>query len=163
MQYGLWMGIFWACKYIFFMLSVYSPLLNGVYFSLTMVVPVVAYFLTVRYRNDVGGAISFLHAWQFGILIYLFAGLIVSLLHYIYYQYLLPPEMLNSIFNQLTDYIRENITLTPEMTEVLDNSVTPSAIQMTLQGIMNNVFFGIIFSIPVALLVRRRGPYIKQK
>ncbi len=157
MHYGLLMGLYWAFKYLFFILSFYYPVLNGVYIGMTFFVPVVAYFFSVKYREQIGGVITFGHAWQLGVYLYLFAALIVSLLHYVYYQFVLPPGMLVDIYSQLTDYIRDNMTLSPEMSELLDGLKTPTPIQMTLQGIANNVFYGIILSIPIALAVRRKA------
>lgn len=162
MHYGLLMGLFWLFKYVFFMLSIRIPIMNGIYFALTIVVPVIAYFITVKYRTTIGGVIGFFHAWQFGFFLYLFSALIVSLLHYVYYRYLLPPGMLGNMFSQVIELFRENMTLTPEMTEMLDKASAPTPIQMTLQGIMNNVFYGMILSIPVALIVKRKVPLTKQ-
>ena len=40
MTYGLIMGIYWAAKYIFFILSLSVPTMSVVYLALTLVVPV---------------------------------------------------------------------------------------------------------------------------
>ena len=63
MTYGLAMGIYWVVKYIFFIFSVSVPSLSLVYWLLTLAVPFIAYYMTKRYRHDIGGRISFFHAW----------------------------------------------------------------------------------------------------
>ena len=45
MTYGLIMGIYWAAKYIFFILSLSVPTMSVVYLALTLVVPVLAYHI----------------------------------------------------------------------------------------------------------------------
>ncbi len=81
MTYGLAMGIYWVVKYIFFIFSVSVPSLSLVYWLLTLAVPFIAYYMTKRYRHDIGGRISFFHAWRFGTMLYFFAALIVSRLN----------------------------------------------------------------------------------
>ncbi|MDH6356804.1 DUF4199 domain-containing protein [Parabacteroides sp. PF5-9] len=155
MTYGLAMGIYWVIKYIFFILSFSVPVCNYLYWALTFTVPFVAYTITKRYREDTGGQIGFFHAWQFGLLLYTFAALIVSLVHYMFYQYVAPPDLLASAFSQaleLLDSQQVNSELVDKLKEV---RVTP--IQMAIQGIFNNIFYGVIFSIPVAALLCRNN------
>ena len=54
MTYGLAMGIYWVVKYIFFIFSVSVPSLSLVYWLLTLAVPFIAYYMTKRYRHDIG-------------------------------------------------------------------------------------------------------------
>lgn len=84
MTYGLVMGIFWVIKYLFFIFSNTVPSLNIVYLGLTLLVPFIAYYLTKRYKQDIGGTISFFHAWRFGTMLYFFAALIVALEHFVF-------------------------------------------------------------------------------
>lgn len=93
MTYGLAMGIYWVVKYIFFIFSVSVPSLSLVYWLLTLAVPFIAYYMTKRYRHDIGGRISFFHAWRFGTMLYFFAALIVSLEYFVFYQ--LSPRLIS--------------------------------------------------------------------
>jgi hypothetical protein len=70
MTYGLAMGIFWVIKYLFFIFSNTVPALNIIYIVLTLTVPFIAYYLTKRYKQDIGGKISFFHAWRFNALLF---------------------------------------------------------------------------------------------
>ncbi len=154
MQYGLSMGIFWCIKYLFFMLGVSSNFWGILYMMLTLLVPFFAYFFTWRYKRDIGGKIGFFHAWQFGVLLYFFAALIVCLEHYIFYQYIAPPGFLANSLNQTLELLR-NSQVDPQMIEAIGN-VNISPIQMAIQGIFNNVFYGVIFSIPIAMIASRK-------
>ena len=60
MSYGLAMGIYWVIKYLFLIFGYSIPSLIFIYEGLSLVVPLIAYYLTKRYRQDIGGSISFL-------------------------------------------------------------------------------------------------------
>ena len=91
MSYGLAMGIYWVIKYLFLIFGYSIPSLIFIYEGLSLAVPFIAYYLTKRYRQDIGGSISFFHAWRFGIMLYFFAALIVSIEHFIFFQFIAPP------------------------------------------------------------------------
>ena len=74
MSYGLAMGIYWVIKYLFLIFGYSIPSLIFIYEGLSLAVPFIAYYLTKRYRQDIGGSISFFHAWRFGIMLYFFAA-----------------------------------------------------------------------------------------
>ena len=152
MTYGLSMGIYWVVKYLFFIFSIGTPSLGLVYWALTLAVPFIAYHMTRRYRTEIGGTISFGHAWQFGILLYFFAAVILSLEIFVFYRFIAPPDLLPDTIKQLTTLLQDS-QVTPEMIDSLQK-IDFSPIQMAIQSIFNNVFYGIIFSLPVAALVR---------
>lgn len=108
MTYGLAMGIYWVVKYIFFIFSVSVPSLSLVYWLLTLAVPFIAYYMTKRYRHDIGGRISFFHAWRFGTMLYFFAALIVSLEYFVFYQFIAPPDFVANAIGQLTTALKDS-------------------------------------------------------
>ena len=55
MRYGLSLGLFWIIKYVFFMLGNTTPAFTIIYWGMSLSVPFLAYFLTKRYRDDIGG------------------------------------------------------------------------------------------------------------
>ena len=155
MTYGLAMGIYWVVKYIFFIFSVSVPSLSLVYWLLTLAVPFIAYYMTKRYRPDIGGRISFFHAWRFGTMLYFFAALIVSLEYFVFYQFIAPPDFVANAIGQLTTVLKDS-QVSSEMIDSL-SKIRISPIHMAIQGIFNNVFYGIILSIPVAALLCRNN------
>mgnify|MGYP002327244142 FL=1 len=154
MSYGFSLGIFWIVKYIFYMFSMHFSYLVVIYWGMSLVVPYLAYLLTKRYREDLGGVISFSQAWRFGVLIYLFAAMFVSVMHYVFYQFVAPPDFLSSAVEQTIASLKQMQVDSKVISSI--ESMNFSPIHMALQGILNNIFYGIILSLPVAALVCRR-------
>lgn len=155
MTYGLVMGIFWMIKYLFFIFSNTVPSLNLVYLGLTLLVPFIAYYLTKRYKHDIGGTISFFHAWRFGTMLYFFAALIVALEHFVFFQFIAPADFLSNSINQMIDVLKDSQVSTEVIEAIGKTNFTP--IHMAIQGIFNNIFYGIILSIPVAAILCRNN------
>jgi hypothetical protein len=156
MFYGFFLGLFWAVKYVFFIwgCTIY-PFMGTVYVILSSLTIVFAYLLTKVYKIRSGRRISFFHAWKFGVLLYFFAALIVSLEHYFFYRYIAPPDFLANATKQTVIFLVDNLNLDPEMGAANQiPKLTP--IKMTIQGIFNNVFYGVMFSVPVAAIVSTR-------
>lgn len=157
MTYGLAMGIFWAIKYLFLIFGYTYAFSMNIYLLLSLAVPFVAYYMTRRYRNDIGGYISFFHAWRFGILLYLFAAIIVSVEHFIFYKFIAPPDFIENTMHQAVSYLESLDAHSDIVESIAKINFTP--IHMTIQGIFNNIFYGIILSVPVAAFVcRKKAP-----
>ncbi len=152
MNYGFVMGIYWVIKYVFFILGFSHPTANIVYWSLSCLVPYIAYKMTRRYRENIGGKLGFFHAWQFGVLLYFFAAILVSLEHYLFYRFIAPPDLLMRTVSDMEEALKASGASQTLLDAIKEIHVTP--IQMAIQGIFNNVLYGIILSIPVALLAR---------
>jgi hypothetical protein len=153
MFYGLLLGMFWVIKYVFFIWGITHPTMGVVYWILTSLTIIFAYVFTKVYKILIGGMIGFFHAWQFGILLYFFASLIVSLMHYVFYRYLAPPDYIDNLMNVAVDIVKE---LNPQAEEALNQMPVLTPIRLTLQEILANVFYGIILSMPTAALLCRK-------
>lgn len=153
--YGFAMGIYWVIKYLFLIFSNTVPGLSLIYILLTLAVPFIAYYLTKRYRDDIGGSISFFHAWRFGTLLYFFAALIVAVEQFIFYQFFAPRDFMYDAANQLIEMLKDS----PFATDVIEavGRMNFSPIHMAVTGIFNNIFYGIVLSIPVAALLCRNN------
>lgn len=154
MSYGLALGIYWVVKYIFLILGYRMTSMIYVYEMLSIAVPFIAYYLTDKYRKDIGGKISFFHAWRFGIMLYFFAALIVSIEHFIFYEFIAPKDFIANMMNQAVALFK-NMNMDSKIVDSL-GSINISPIHMVIQSIFNNIFYGIILSIPVAAIVCRR-------
>ncbi|MDR1556597.1 MAG: DUF4199 domain-containing protein [Tannerellaceae bacterium] len=155
MFYGLFLGGFWVLKYVFFIIGARHPVLLSVYWILTSLTIVFAYVFTRVYKMLIGGRIGFFHAWQFGILLYLFSALIVSLLHYVFYRYLAPPDYIARMMDIALSLVRE-MNLNPQMEDTFGQMPEVTPIRLTIQGIFNNIFYGLILSVPVAAILYRK-------
>ena len=154
MSYGFSLGIFWIVKYLFYMFSLRFSFLVVIYWGMSLVVPYLAYLLTKRYREDLGGMISFGQAGRFGVLIYLFAAILVSIMHYLFYRFVAPPDFLTSAVTQTIESLKQMQVDSKVISSIEAMNFSP--IHMALQGIINNIFYGIVLSIPVAALVSRK-------
>lgn len=151
MSYGLNMGIYWLFKYLIFIFSLHWEILNMVYWGFTFLVPLIAYIFTLRYKQELGGRIGFWHAWQFGVLLYLFAGLIVSLLHYVFYRYIASPDLISNAYKEGLSLLK-TMNISSEVQKMIEKMPVPTPIMMVFSQLLNNLFYGVVFSVPVALL-----------
>ena len=154
---GLYMGLFWALKYLCIIFGGKIEVLGTLYMAMTAVVPFMAYRFTLIYRDQLGKdrPFSFFHGWQFGIFLYTFAAIIVSLFHFYYYRNVLGSEGISAIMQQSLSLLSE-AKIDPRIVEQA-RQISPTPFQMTIQGILNNILAGAVFSIPVALLTKKRN------
>ena len=160
MRYGTLMGIFWTIKFALFPLGMQMPVLLMAFFLLTLIVPVVGFFLVRQYRNqDCEGVISFPKAFSFTCFMYLFAAVFTAVAHYIYFRYLdnglivsTYQEMLNQMEGMAVGSMKESIG---QFQHALDVIASLSPLEVTLQLISQNVFYCSLLAIPTALIVRR--------
>lgn len=151
MTYGLYLGIFWVIKFLFFIFSGTMGGLQAIFVVLSIAVPFFAYYLTLRYKRDIGGHISFFHAWRFGTMLYFFAALLVSLEHFIFFQFIAPPDFMVNAIHQTIEMLKGTQVDTSTLEAISKTRLTP--IRLTIQLIFNNTFYGILLSIPVAAFV----------
>lgn len=151
MTYGLYLGIFWVIKFLFFIFSGHMSGLQAIFIVLSIAVPFIAYYLTSRYKHDIGGNISFFHAWRFGTMLYFFAALLVSLEHFIFFQFIAPSDFITNMLNQTIEMLKGTQIDTETLVAISQTKLSP--IHLVIQMIFNNVFYGILLSIPVAAFV----------
>jgi hypothetical protein len=150
MSYGWGMGLFWAFKYIFFILGVSYPFFSLIYWGLTFLVPFFLALFLIHFHLVLPKRISFARDWTLGVLIFFFAALIVSLEHYAFFRYFAPPDYIADSIKSAMDMV-ESSTLSEEVKKAVASKLTPTPILMTLQGIFNNLMYGALVSFPVAL------------
>jgi hypothetical protein len=153
---GLILGTFWIIKYILFIIGTRLPVVSFASVMLAPVTIVLAYVLTRLFRSVAGGGISFGRAWRYGIALYFFASLVEAIPQYVFFRYLVTPEYMEMIMTQakeLLDNINFNADARKDVMEQL-SAFTP--IQLTFQGIITNLAYGIILSIPVAAILCRK-------
>ncbi|MDR0538597.1 MAG: DUF4199 domain-containing protein [Tannerellaceae bacterium] len=152
MLQGLQLGGFWIFKYTLFIIGTFFPLFSYSSIILAPVTIAYAYMLTSIYKVVIGGKISFSLAWKFGILLYFFASLIEAIPQYIFYRYIASPEYMSAIIEQVGIFVK-NMNVSPEVeSEVISTIAGLTPIQYTIQGIITNIIYGIILSIPIAAI-----------
>ena len=161
MRYGTVMGIFWTLKFVLFPLGMQSPLLLMAFFLLTLIVPVVGFFLVRQYRDkECGGTLTFSRAFLFTSFMYLFAALFVTIAHYIYFRYLDNGLIVSTYQDMLTQMAA--VASTDDMKASLDQfqqaldiiaQLSPG--EISIQLITQNIFYCTLLALPTALLVKR--------
>ena len=75
-------------------------------------------------------------------------------MHYVFYRFVAPPDyMANAVSQTIASLKQMNVD-----SQVIQSveALNFSPIHLALQGILNNVLYGVVFSVPVALLLRRK-------
>lgn len=161
MLFGTYMGGFWILKFILFPVGLSVPFLLFLFMGLTLCVPFMGYYYARMYRNQVcGGGISFLHAWVFTVFMYMFAALLAAVAHYIYFRFIDHGYVINTCETMVDTLAQSNMpgmdSYIATYQEALETARLLSPIDITLQMISSNVFWGSILAFPTALFVMRR-------
>lgn len=161
MRYGTGMGLLWAFKFMLFPLGLRIPFLQLLFIILTLGVPVLGYVFAKKFRERYcEGSISFGRAFMFTTFMFMFASLFVAVVHYVYFHYLDNGFVFNAyqeILNQFkTGAGSELMVSIGQMEDALNLLSGLSPLQLTFQLISQNVFYGMLMAIPIALLVMRK-------
>ena len=160
MRYGTVMGIFWTLKFVLFPMGMQSPLLLMAFFLLTLIVPIVGFFLVRQYRDrECEGVLTFSRAFLFTSFMYMFAALFVTIAHYIYFRYLdnglivtTYQDMLNQMSGIATTEMKTSIDQFQQALEIIAGL---SPLEISIQLITQIVFYCTLIALPTALLVRK--------
>lgn len=147
MLFGTYMGGFWILKFILFPVGLSVPFLLFLFMGLTLCVPFMGYYYARMYRNQVcGGGISFLHAWVFTVFMYMFAALLAAVAHYIYFRFIDHGYVINTCETMVDTLAQSNMpgmdSYIATYQEALETARLLSPIDITLQMISSNVFWG---------------------
>lgn len=161
MKYGTVMGIFWTLKFVLFPLGMENPLLLMAFFLLTLIVPVVGFFLVRQYRDrECEGVLPFSRAFLFTSFMYMFAALFVTMAHYIYFRYMDNGMIVNTYQDMLTQM---NAVATDDLKpsleqfqQVLDLIASLSPLEISIQLITQNIFYCTLIALPTAWVVMRK-------
>ena len=161
MRYGTVMGIFWTMKFVLFPLGMQSSLLLMMFFLLTLIVPVVGFFMVRQYRDrECGGVLTFSRAFLFTSFMYLFATLFVTIAHYIYFRYMDHGLIVNTyqdMLDQMAAMANSDLKVSlDQFQQALDAIATLSPLEITIQLLTQNIFNCTMLAIPTALLVMRK-------
>ena len=131
MRFGTYMGIFWMFKFIFLPLGFSIPLLQLFFILCTLFVPILGYLYARKFRNTYcEGTISFSRAFLF--------------------------TMYRQQLNEAKAMVQgELATSIDQIMIAFDTVAALTPIQLTFQLITQNVFYGILLSLPTGLLVMR--------
>ena len=163
MAAGTLMGVFWIIKFVFFPWGMsFSPMML-VFGALTICVPFLGYRFACQYRDKYAnnnGSIGFVHAFTFCLFMYMYASLLTSVAHLIYFQFIdhgFILEKLQEMFESvkasplpgMDDYLSQYQL-------ALDTYAILNPVDITLQLVSQNMFYGLLMALPTALIVKRK-------
>ena len=155
------MGIFWIVKFTFLPLGFTIPLLQMLFVLLTCFVPVLGYIYARKFRNiGCEGAVGFRKAFAFTFFMYMFASILTAAGHYIYFRFIdggyladMYLEQINALKSATAGELAASID---QLVTAFDTISSLSPLELTFQLMSQNVFYGIVLSLPTALFVMRK-------
>jgi hypothetical protein len=127
--------------------------LNNVGFLAT---PYVCYKLAAFYRDRAwGGFIRFGQVWSFGILLFFFSALLMSVLYYVRFQYL-QPDALNQAYSELVQTMQQIPNYPQEYLDAITTFGAPTAIQIVLVYIWIHIIGGGLLFLILSPIVARK-------
>lgn len=162
---GLYLGLYFILKYFCVFYTLRFPLLGMLYLLLTAVVPFVVYRQIRNYRDRVvspRSSFSVFHGWQYGMSLFIFASILVSVSHYYYHAFFLPDQMI-AFSAQIDQTLRQpgirelmlQMTGGKDWNTILQEFMAVKPISRVWNDLSMNVFWGAIVSIICALILRR--------
>ena len=165
MLYGTYMGLFWILKFILVPLGVTIPILILLFLGLTLCVPFLGYYYTKMYREQAcNGQISFFHAWIFNLFLFICASMLAAVAHYLYFGVIDQGYIIGACKDMLETIEASNLPGMDDYTAQLKTNIdmleamTPKDI--TLQLLINDIYYCSWISIIIALVARKRNRQI---
>lgn len=162
MELGLILGIFMIIKFCLYIIGFNQPFLQLVFIVCTLLMPYIAYRLMVLTSNKCyNGVLNFRKSFGLTFSMHLYASLIVAVAHYVYFHFLDHGKIIAN-YKEIVDMLSvANQPATQEgvnqLKEVLDVLGGMSAMEITMQLMSNNIFYALIISLPLALLVKKKN------
>lgn len=160
MRFGTYMGLFWIFKFVFLPAGFAVPFLQALFILLTCFVPVLGFIYTRRYRElYCEGRLSFSRAFGFTLFMYLFASLLTAAAHYVYFRFIDGGYLINSYIERLE---MAKAALSEDMASSVDRLIegigvisSLSPLELTLQLLSQNFFYGLLLAFPTALFAMK--------
>ncbi len=163
---GMFLGLFFALKYLLFINAFSYPILALVFFIATLSVPFLAYSITKAYRDLYfqGQTFKFRVAWVHGTWLYLFASIVLLIPVYYFYTRALPDSIplieqsLNELYTQAPNLKVQLVEgLGSDPISLLKESTSSEYILPNLLACLNRNFIaGALLSLINAAILQRK-------
>ncbi len=159
-QDGLYLFAVWLASFLFVVYQPGMPWGN----LLALSTPFVVGWTLKRFRNEaLDGRISFRRGWAYSVYTFGYASMIFCLAQYLFFRFI-DPEAFPSMLSYMVDTLSASIApsdangaaLLKSMRTAVEAFGVLSPIEVAFSFMMNNLLIGIILSIPVAAVCRRR-------
>lgn len=159
---GAIMGAMWIISFACFIAQFYMPLLNMAALIFGIASIIVSAIRLRNFRDNIlDGMISYWRAYGYSLLTYFYAALLLAAAQYIYFQFIDHGFLLNQ-YTAMTSSpeFKSMMTLygikADEMKLTMDTIATLRPIDIALQFLTTNLFFGIVISWPMAALIKSK-------
>lgn len=159
---GTIMGVMWIISFACFIAQFYMPLLNMAALIFGIASIIVSAIRLRNFRDNIlDGVISYWRAYGYSLLTYFYAALLLAAAQYIYFQFIDHGFLLNQ-YTAMTSSpeFKSMMTLygikADEMKLTMDTIATLRPIDIALQFLTTNLFFGIVISWPMAALIKSK-------
>lgn len=156
------MGVMWIISFACFIAQFYMPLLNMAALIFGIASIIVSAIRLRNFRDNIlDGMISYWRAYGYSLLTYFYAALLLAAAQYIYFQFIDHGFLLNQ-YTAMTSSpeFKSMMTLygikADEMKLTMDTIATLRPIDIALQFLTTNLFFGIVISWPMAALIKSK-------
>ncbi len=155
-QGGVFLSLLWLASFAAMMFAPQSPWGS----LLAMATPFLVGWLLQRFRNyALGGHISFRRSLVFSVLTFFYASMIFALAQYLYFRFLDQGTFLSNLMDDikgLKEVYAQNGMPVKELEDgvALIGSLPP--IQLAFMFMMQNIFVGLVLSVPVALVCKKK-------
>ena len=167
---GAYLGVVWIASFALYIGGLTSPLMGLAGALLAVLSPVFAAVRLAKFRNNArNGIISFRRAAAYYILMFLYASLLMALAQYVYFAYIDGGHLV-SAYTALTDTPEAAAMLEAygmskqQMQQAISEMAQTDPIYIVLNILSMNVTCGIVLSLPVAAILKRKAlPGSKQQ
>ncbi len=159
MQYGLMLGIYQCLVLACYLAALQWPATGTLLFLLAIATPALSTILTLRFRQDVGGVLSFRRAFTFTFFQYLYATMVVAIVVFIYFA-AFDHGLVASYYREILqrpEIMQQMQILFPEqnVTELADLIAQQPPAVYASNVMITNTLLGVIIAIPTALFCKR--------
>jgi len=143
-----------------------KPILIGL-ISLAISIILLVIFLK-KFRNGLGGFISFKDAFLFGLIAFVVAGIVSSLFSFLFMQFF-DPGYLKSIMEAQKDWMESYLSgkmsddQIQEQLNKIDKQMNISAFRQMLTGLVGTLIFGAIISLIVGAIMKKNPDVFDDK
>ena len=168
MEYGAFLGIIWVLVFCallggFIGGSVLLVFLMLFFMALSVVAP---FYLAWRFKQHLvsGEQYTWMAAWSFAMLMFLFASLITAVAEYVYFALIDGGMMFDMLYAMLTNPEIEaqykaigEMQLLETTRQQLDMAASLTPLDIAINAFANSLMFSMLFSLPVAYVAHRKS------
>ncbi len=157
MVYGIYMGIFLIFKFFIDLLSVDSMVFSYMYLACLCLIPFILLYIGIQFGRKQSDC-DFTYWDYFRLLFYtfFFASLIYAVALYVYLAFI-NPDFIQTQYNALLSTVavlKESMPEFASYEEILQQMSAPSAVMVVSHQICAYIMVGLIFSLPLAAVVK---------